>query len=210
MSTETLLLFLAASAAVAMVPGPDILYVVGCGVGQGRRAALVLALALNIGALVHAAFAALGVSVLIQQSSPAFYAVKYAGAAYLVYLGVRMVLDREAFGVEDREGPAPGRLRTVFAQGVVTDLLNPKVYLFFASFLPQFVDPAAGGVAGQMVVLGLLFVLVNLPIDAAIAWFSGGVGELVARRPRFSAAVRWLAGGILVVLGLRLALPERH
>ncbi len=210
MPTETLILFLAASAAVAVVPGPDILYVVGRGVGQGRRAALVSALALNTGALVHAAFAALGVSVLIQQSAPAFYAVKYAGAAYLVYLGVRMALDRGALRTREEEQLPPGRLRAVFAQGVVTDLLNPKVYLFFASFLPQFVDPSAGGVVGQMLVLGLLFVLVNLPIDAAIAWFSGGVGEVVANSPRFSAAVRWVAGGILVALGLRLAVPERN
>lgn len=210
MPVETLVLFVAASAAVAIVPGPDILYLVGRGVAQGRKSALVSAAALNTGALVHAAFAALGVSVLIQQSAPTFYAVKYAGAAYLVYLGVRTVLDKEAFGVPGGEGPTPARLRAVFAQGVVTDLLNPKVYLFFAAFLPQFVDPSAGGVAGQMLVLGLLFVLVNLPIDSAIAWFSGAVGEALAGRPRFRSAVRWAAGGVLVALGLRLAVPERH
>ncbi|CAA9492435.1 MAG: hypothetical protein AVDCRST_MAG12-2172, partial [uncultured Rubrobacteraceae bacterium] len=162
MQTENLLLFLAASAAIAVVPGSGMLYTVGRGVGQGRKAALVSVAGLNTGALVHAAFAALGISVLIQQSAVAFYAVKYAGAAYLVYLGVRILLDRSLLVSPEGGGrTAPGKLAAVFAQGVATDLLNPQVYLFFVSFLPQFVDPSSGGAAGQMLLLGFLFVLVN-------------------------------------------------
>lgn len=212
MQTENLLLFLAASAAIAVVPGSGMLYTVGRGVGQGRKAALVSVAGLNTGALVHAAFAALGISVLIQQSAAAFYAVKYAGAAYLVYLGIRILLDRRnLFGSpEGEERTASGKLAVVFAQGVATDLLNPQVYLFFVSFLPQFVDPSSGGVAGQMLLLGFLFVLVNLPIDATVAWFSGGVGDLLRRRPRFSKGMRLLSGGVMVGLGLKLALTEQR
>lgn len=210
MQIDNLLLFLAASAAIAVVPGSGMLYTVGRGIGQGRKAALVSVAGLNTGALVHAAFAALGVSVLIQQSAGLFSVVKYAGAAYLVYLGIKIVLDRRAFGASEGEGAPPGKLAPVFAQGVATDLLNPQVYLFFVSFLPQFVDPSSGGVAGQMLLLGFLFVLVNLPVDAAVAWFSGGIGDLLRRRPRFYEGVRFLSGGVMVGLGLKLALSEQR
>lgn len=211
MQIDNLLLFLAASAAIAVVPGSGMLYTVGRGVGQGRKAALVSVAGLNTGALVHAAFAALGISVLIQQSAAAFYAVKCAGAAYLVYLGIRIILDRNLLVSPEGEGrTAPGKLASVFARGVTTDLLNPQVYLFFVSFLPQFVDPSSGGAAGQMLLLGFLFVLVNLPVDAAVAWFSGGLGDLLRRRPRFSKGVRFLSGGVMVGLGLKLALTEQR
>lgn len=211
MQIENLLLFLAASAAIAVVPGSGMLYTVGRGVGQGRKAALVSVAGLNTGALVHTAFAALGVSVLIQQSAGLFYVVKYAGAAYLIYLGIKILLNRESFGSSEREGGiASKKLAAVFTQGVATDLLNPQVYLFFISFLPQFVDPSSGGVAGQMLLLGFLFVLVNLPVDAAVAWFSGGVGELLRSRPRFANGMRFLSGGVLVGLGLKLALTEQR
>lgn len=210
MQIENLLLFLAAAAAIAVVPGSGMFYTVGRGIGQGRKAALVSVAGLNTGALVHTALAALGISVLIQQSAALFYVVKYAGAAYLVYLGVKIVLDRGALAPSEGTGAGSGKLPAVFVQGVATDLLNPQVYLFFVSFLPQFVDPSSGGVAGQMLLLGFLFVLVNLPVDAAVAWFSGGVGELLRRRPRFSQGVRFLSGGVLVGLGLKLALTEQR
>jgi hypothetical protein len=134
-----------------------------------------------------------GLSVLLKQSAVAFYAVKYAAAAYLVYLGVRVLLDRD--NLRTREGAvARERLTGVFAQGVATNLLNPKAYLFF---LPQFVDPSPGGDAARMLLLGLLFVAIEVVCDGLVAWFSGGLGEMLARRTRLSAAVRWLAGGVL-------------
>jgi threonine/homoserine/homoserine lactone efflux protein len=210
--TETLVLFLAVAFAITLAPGADMLYVVSRGVGQGRTAALVSAAAVNTGSVVHLLFAVAGLSVLLQQSAVAFYAIKYAGAAYLVYLGVKIVLDRDRLKLSEGEA-SRGRLVGVFAQGVATNLLNPKAYLFFLSFLPQFVDPSVGqgplgSVAAQMLLLGFLFVAVGVVCDGLIAWFSGGLGELLASRPRFSACVRWLAGGILLTLGLRLAVPE--
>lgn len=209
---QSLALFLGVSLAITLAPGADMLYVVSRGVGQGRLAALVSAAAVNTGSLVHLLFAVAGLSVLLQQSAVAFHAIKYIGAAYLVYLGIRIVLDRDR--LRPSEGDVPRRrLAGVFAQGVATNLLNPKAYLFFLSFLPQFVDPSAGqgppgGVAARMLFFGLVFVGIGVVCDGLIAWFSGGLGELLARRPRFSAAVRWLAGGVLVALGLRLAAPE--
>jgi threonine/homoserine/homoserine lactone efflux protein len=209
LSTETLVLFLSVSLAITLAPGADMIYVVSRGVGQGRQAALVSAAAVNTGSVIHLLFAVLGLSILLQRSAVAFYAIKYVGAAYLVYLGVRVLLDRESIQPSEEAVPRR-RLAGVFAQGVATNLLNPKAYLFFLSFLPQFADPSVGGVAVQMLLFGFLFVAIGVVCDSLIAWFSGGLGELLARRPRFSAAVRWLAGGILVALGLRLAVPEQR
>jgi threonine/homoserine/homoserine lactone efflux protein len=204
---EEVALFVVASAVIAIVPGPDILYLVGRGVAQGRRAGVASALGLNVGALVHAALAAFGVSILILKFAPLFYVVKFAGAAYLGYLGLRMILDRSRLSVE---GPdlAAVSLRRVFGESVVTDLLNPKVYLFFVSFLPQFVDPDGDRVVTTMLLLGGLFVLVNLPVDLTIALLAGRLGELFARRPSLADHVRWVAGGILVALGLRVAIAD--
>ena len=207
MTYQDLALFLLASAVIAVVPGPDILYLVGRGVAQGRRSAVASALALNVGALIHAVLAALGVSVLVLQFAPLFYVVKYAGAAYLCYLGIRMMLDRSRLTI-DAPGVPTVSLRRVFGEGVLTDLLNPKVYLFFVAFLPQFVDPRGDRVAAEILLLGVLFVLVNLPIDLTIAVLAGRLGELFARRPHIATRVRWGAGGLLVALGLRVAVAD--
>jgi len=208
LTTQTLLPFLLVSLAITLAPGADMLYVVSRGVGQGRVAALVSAAAVNTGSLVQLLFAVAGLSVLLQRSAVGFYAIKYVGAAYLVYLGVRMVLDRER--LKPSEGGVPRRrLKWVFAQGVATNLLNPKACLFFLSFLPQFVDPSGEGVAARMLYFGLVFVGIGIVCDGLVAWFSGGLGDSLARRPRLAVAVRWLAGGILVALGFRLAIPER-
>lgn len=210
MSAETLVPFLGVALAITLAPGADMLYVVSRGVAQGRAAALVSAAAVNTGSLIHLLFAVLGLSLLLEQSAVAFYALKYAGAAYLVYLGVRTLLDRSSLHPSEGAVPSSRRLTGVFVQGVATNLLNPKAYLFFLSFLPQFVDPSAGGVAARMLLLGLVFVGIGVVCDGLIAWSSGGLGESLARRPRLSVVVRWLAGGILVALGLRLAIPAQH
>lgn len=207
MTQQDLALFVVASAVIAIVPGPDILYLVGRALAQGRRAGVASAMALNVGALIHAVLAAFGVSLLILQFAPLFYVVKYAGAAYLGYLGLRMILDRSRLTIDGPDLP-PVSLRRVFGEGVVTDLLNPKVYLFFVSFLPQFVDPGGDHVGVNMLLLGALFVLVNLPVDLTIALLAGHLGELFSRRPHLADRVRWVAGGMLVALGLRVAIGD--
>ena len=195
--------FALASAAIALVPGPDILYVVSRGMAQGRQAALVSAVALNTGAAIHASLAALGLSAIINQSEALFTAIKYVGATYLVYLAISMLLDRKsrvAVGFMERS-----RLLRIFVQGVATDLLNPKVYLFFLAFLPQFVDPQAGNTGTQILALGLVFVLINLPIDLTIAWLSGSLGNVLLRRPRVATGLRWCSAGVLLGLAGRVA-----
>ena len=203
-----LLFFLGASALFIAAPGPDVIYIIARGVAQGRRAALVSAWGVCVGMLVHTTFAAVGLSALLAQSVVAFQAVKYAGAAYLLYLGVRTLLDNQGFGATPEGTPTAGLGKTFF-QGVASNVLNPKVALFFLAFLPQFVVPTKSS-ASQLLVLGLLFSLVGLGVLCAMAFFSGTIGEWLRNRRGASEVLRWMMGSVLIALGLRLALPERH
>lgn len=205
---ETIIVFMGAALALNVTPGPSILYVMSRSVGQGRTAGLVSALGLGTGSLIHAGAAALGLSVILAYSPLAYTVVKYLGAGYLVYLGVQILLVRE------RQLPtavlAHATLTRVFWQGVVTELLNPKIVLFFLSFLPQFVDPARGSVAGQTLVLGLLFHVTGVPINMLVAVIGGAMASWVSQNPVFARVRNGLAGAVLIGLGVRLALSERR
>ena len=209
MSDTDLILFLTASLALIVTPGPDSLYVLTRGVAQGRRAGLVSAVGVCCGLVVHITFAAVGLSALLAQSVLAFSLVKYAGAAYLIYLGVKTLLSREGFAIPGGAAPAL-KLRSVFLQGVVSNVLNPKVALFFLAFLPQFVSPGAGAAAPQLLVLGLVFALLGLVFLCVLALCSGSLGDRLRTRPGLANALRWLAGSVLVGLGLRLAFSDRR
>jgi threonine/homoserine/homoserine lactone efflux protein len=201
----TVALFAAAAVALLLVPGPAVLYIVAQSVAGGRRAGLVSTLGIHVGSLVHVAAAAVGLSSLVVSSARAFEVVKYAGAAYLVYLGVRRLMERTAPGglVDGRERRSLGR---AFRQGMVVNVLNPKTALFFLAFLPQFVDVSRGSVALQIVVLGLTFVLLGLISDSLYALAAGtAVGWLHGSR-RVAAGERYFSGGILVGLGVTTAL----
>ena len=203
-----LILFLTASLALIVAPGPDNILVLARGIAQGRRAALVSAAGASVGLVVHSAFAAVGLSALLQQSATAYSVVKYAGAAYLIYLGIKALLDMESFAVTGETAQA--RLGSVFFQAVASNVLNPKVALFFLAFLPQFADPAAGDAAPQLLVLGLTFALLTWMIFSALGYFSGSLGNWLVSRPKLADGLRWLTGGVLIGLGLRLALPDRR
>ncbi|CAA9473392.1 MAG: hypothetical protein AVDCRST_MAG25-2220 [uncultured Rubrobacteraceae bacterium] len=202
-----LVLFLTASLVVIVAPGPDNILVLTRGISQGRAAAMVSAAGASTGLVCHSLFAAAGLSALLAQSATAFSVVKYAGAAYLLYLGVRTLLSRDAFAVSGGEGGV--RLGRVFAQGVASNVMNPKIAVFFLAYLPQFADPASGGLAPQLFLLGLAFAGCTWIVFSVLGNFSGSLGDWLGRRPRFSDALRWLTGGVFVALGLRLALPER-
>jgi threonine/homoserine/homoserine lactone efflux protein len=208
LADTNLVLFLTASLVVIAAPGPDNILVLTRGVAQGRSAAFVSAAGASLGLVVHSGFAAVGLSALLAQSAVAFSVVKYIGAAYLIYLGVRALLDREGFAVRRGEGPTP--LRKVFTQAVASNVLNPKIAVFFLAYLPQFADPAKGGTALQLLVLGLAFALLTLAIFGALALFSGTVGSWLRTHPKFADGLGWLTGGVLILLGLRLALQERR
>jgi threonine/homoserine/homoserine lactone efflux protein len=202
-------LFVIASLAVIVAPGPDNIYVLTRGVAQGREVALASAWGMCSGLLFHTTLAALGLSVVVARSAAAFSVVKYAGAVYLIYLGVSALVSTEGFGTSAGEEHAT-QLRRFFLKGLTMNLLNPKVAVFFLAFLPQFANPGTSGTALRLVVLGLVFALLSVVVFSAIALFSGVLGDRLGRNPRYATALRWLTGCVLVGLGLRLALSGRH
>jgi len=167
-------LFLAASALLTLAPGPDIVTVLTRGIGQGRKAGLAAALGFATGCLFHTALAAVGVAALIRSSELAFNAVRWAGAAYLVWIGIQALRHGASFSLAGTGNSKA--LVQVYRQSVVGNALNPKVTLFFLSFLPQFVDTAAGGLEWQMALLGLVFMAQTVVIFGAVAIFSGWIG----------------------------------
>jgi len=202
----TLGLFVLAALVLLITPGPAVLYIVARSLDQGRSAGLISALGVHVGTLVHVAAAAAGVSAALAASATAFAVVKYLGAAYLIYLGIRRVLDR----AEPEAGAGPGRapLARIFGQGIVVNVLNPKTGLFFLAFLPQFVDPARGAVAGQVLVLGMLFVALGMCTDGAWALGAGTARQWLGTRPRNTGGERYLIGGVYMGLGLVAALSS--
>jgi threonine/homoserine/homoserine lactone efflux protein len=201
-STSVALFCLAALALLA-IPGPAVLYVVVQSAEQGRRVGLASVAGIHLGTLVHVAAAAFGLSALIVASAVAFSTVKYAGAAYLIYLGVRKLLERS---LVEEHGPARESLRRAFARGAVVNILNPKTALFFLAFLPQFIDTDRGGVWSQALVLGLMFMVLGLVSDSLYALAAGTVGGLLRRKRR---ALRYGSGVVFIGLGTAAALTKR-
>ena len=199
-------LFLVASALLTIAPGPDIVYVLTRGIAQGRRAGFAAALGFATGVVFHTALAALGIAALIRSSEFAFSLVRYAGAAYLVYLGIRTLMSRSGFELnKDNSSIA---LWTVYKQSVIGNVLNPKVTLFFLSFLPQFINVNAGHVELQMVLLGVLFMLQTVLIFGAVAFFSGVIGDKLRTNSSVADRLNVFAGVIFIALGIRVAWPE--
>jgi threonine/homoserine/homoserine lactone efflux protein len=201
---STFLLFAAASLAFLAIPGPSVFYIVTRSLAQGRRAGVRSMLGVQAGGLVHVVAAAFGVSALIASSATAFTIVKYAGAAYLILLGVRKLRSRgeEDEAPELRAEVSAGRL---FWQGVVVNVLNPKTALFFLAFLPQFVDPEGTVAAAQIFVLGLIFVSIAFLSDSLWALTAGTLGGVLKRSRVYLGVRRWVSGTVFVALGLSAA-----
>jgi threonine/homoserine/homoserine lactone efflux protein len=199
----TLWVFALTAVALLVIPGPAVLYVVVQGAEQGRRVGLASVAGIHLGTLVHVAAATVGLSALIVASSLAFNVVKYAGAAYLIYLGVRKLLDRDA---QTRLERTREPLRRAFARGTIVNALNPKTALFFLAFLPQFVAPDRGGVWSQALVLGFVFVGLGLVSDSLYALAAGTVGGLIRRKRRL---VGYGSGIVYVTLGAAAAFAKR-
>jgi threonine/homoserine/homoserine lactone efflux protein len=193
------------------VPGPSVLYIVTRSVAQGPRAGIVSMLGVQAGGLVHVAAAVAGVSALIASSATAFAALKYAGAAYLIVLGVRRLLSRDEEPAQAPGAAARGRAR-LFWEGAMVNALNPKTAIFFLAFLPQFVDPGGGAAAVQLAALGLLFLAIAVLSDGTYALVAGVAGDRLraraGRRPRRLGLGR-LSGGVYVLLGAAAALGDR-
>ncbi|HEX6398965.1 MAG TPA: LysE family translocator [Actinomycetota bacterium] len=202
-SPETFAAFAAASIALLVVPGPSVLYIVTRSAHQGRSAGLVSVLGIHTGSVVHVVAAALGVSAVLASSVVAFGVVKYAGAAYLIWLGVR-ALRRPDEPVP--EGAAPPRsLRRIYAQGVVVNVLNPKTALFFLAFLPQFVDVSRGSVPAQVLVLGVTFIALGFVSDGTYALLAARISRSIRGRARWARLHRWVPGVTYIALGVASA-----
>lgn len=198
--------FLLAALMLNIAPGPDMLYVVGRSVGQGRKAGAVSAAGIFAGCWAHILAAAIGIAAVLRSSPLAFNAIRYAGAGYLVYLGVKIILQRGR--VASQELP-PESLDKIFRQGVITNVLNPKVALFFLAFLPQFVDARRGSVALQILLLGLIFNAGGTLVNLGVAYAGGTVGELLRRNQRLAQIQKWFTGLMFIGLGARLAWRHR-
>ena len=202
-SLTTIGLFAFASFLLAISPGPDIVYIATQSIAQGRNTGLVSALGINAGVLVHTLVDALGISALIAASAVAFNIVKYAGAAYLIYIGVQTVLNKA--GMLQIKAKGRANLSEVFYQGLLVNLLNPKVILFFLAFLPQFVDSSQGRITLQLLILGALLVIVKLPVDISIGLASGQFGAWLRERRGVEQATKWVTGSIYIALGVTTA-----
>lgn len=202
--TTSLLTFMAATIALLIVPGPAVLYIVTRSIDQGRLAGLVSVMGIQVGVLFHILAAALGLSVILVTSALAFSVVKFLGAAYLIYLGVRTLMKKES--PLSREAPEPQPLKKIFRQGVIVNLLNPKTALFFFAFLPQFVNAAAGPTALQIVFLGIVFVILAIISDSTYAMLAGTLGNRLRQSRAFLRGQKYLSGTVYIGLGLTTAL----
>ncbi|MGF6726140.1 threonine/homoserine/homoserine lactone efflux protein [Paraburkholderia sp. GAS41] len=200
------LLFLATSIAITLAPGPDNLQVLARGISQGRAAGLVAALGFAAGITFHTTLATLGIAALLRSSPLAFQAIKYAGAVYLIWIGIK-ALRSQGLATAHERPPQP--LWSVFRQSVFGNMLNPKVTLFFLVFLPQFIEPhGTQSVPLQMLELGLVFMLQTVVVFSLFGVCAGMIGSWLKRRPRVGVWLDRLAGVTFIAIGIRVALRD--
>ncbi len=196
---STIAAFAAASVALLLIPGPAVLYILNRSVTDGRRVGLAAVAGLELGNLVHVLAAAVGLSAVLATSAAAFNTVKWLGVVYLVYVGIRTLLRPPAAITADQVATTPGR---AFTQGIVVNILNPKVALFFLSFLPQFIHPADGRAGTQALVLGLVFVTVGCITDSCYSLLASSLRGVLLRGRALPFVRRWVAGVMFIGLGL--------
>lgn len=203
------LFFFSAAFAINISPGPDVVYIVSNTLAQGRRIGFASSFGVCAGALVHVLAAAVGISAILVTSATAFTIVKWAGAGYLIYLGIKTLASAgQAFALKSDKFPRLSFF-LAFRRGMMIDILNPKVAVFFMAFLPQFVDPALGFVPAQLVLLGVLVIAVAIMVEAVYVLGSSSLTTSLRRNPGIGRWLDRLLGGVLIGLGLRLAFQER-
>ena len=203
-SATTLIAFLSASVLLAITPGPGIMYVLTRSLAGGRREGILSSLGTLVGGFVHVIAAGLGISAVLATSAVAYQAVRWAGALYLIYLGVRMFRSAgqgETSTEETRAG-------NPFTQGIMTEVLNPKTAIFFLSFIPQFVNAKAGEVLGQFLLLGTITVLLNTSADVCVAMFAGPIGQKLLASRRARKNQQRATGALMIGLGVYVAARE--
>lgn len=202
--STSLTIFVTAVFILLIIPGPAVLFIVARSLEQGRLAGVVSALGVGAAALIHVLVAALGLSALLMQSAIAFSVVKYLGAAFLVYLGIKTLRSQSDLSKIQTVGKSP--LSRIFVQGFIVNLLNPKTALFFFAFLPQFVDPARGAVTPQVVFLGMIFVVMAITSDSMYALVAGSARQVIVGNQRLGKLQKNFAGVIYIGLGITTAL----
>jgi threonine/homoserine/homoserine lactone efflux protein len=211
MASTRFFLFLMAALLLAIAPGPGMLYVLARSLGGGKREGVLSALGTFLGGMVHVFAAALGISIILAKSAAAFAVVKYVGAAYLCFLGVRMILDaRKDKQTLDTPVEAARSARNPLWQGIATEVLNPKTALFFLSFIPQFVDRSQGHVFLQFIMLGSMSVMLNTTADLMVIALAGPLGERIRSSATFRRRQRMVTGAIMIGLGTYLATSESN
>lgn len=199
--------FIAASAALTLLPGPDILFVLTQSISQGKKAGVATASGLCTGIIVHTTAAALGISALIYKSALAFELVKYAGAAYLLYLAWSTF--KESGELVSSAPVRENNSYALYRRGIFMNVLNPKVALFFLAFLPQFVNVNAGNIPMQMIFLGIIFMIQAWLIFSAISISAGAIGDKLFQKKGISKYINWGKAGIFTLLGIKLALSHK-
>jgi len=209
--SQRFLLFLTAAVLLAAAPGPGMLYVLARSLAGGRREGVLSAFGTFLGGMVHVLAAAAGISVILAKSAMAFAVVKYLGAAYLCFLGIRMIFESRKEDLVTSDQPSLTGLprRSPIAQGITTEVLNPKTALFFLSFIPQFVSREAGHVFWQFLMLGSLSVALNTSADLIVTLLAGPIGNYIRSSPRFRRRQRTATGVIMIGLGTYLAASEK-
>lgn len=207
---STIAFFLLTGLGILVIPGPAVLYILTRSMSQGRRAGLASVGGIETANLVHLIAAALGLSALLMTSALAFSVVKYLGAAYLIYLGVRTLLTRKEHSA--LSAAPPQKLSQLYANGLLVNLLSPKAALFYYAFLPQFIDPARGAAVEQLLILGGLFALLASCTDSLYALIGSTMGQWFRRSVRFQRIQRYVTGSIYILLGLTAAVvgSEKH
>ena len=209
MTSSSLLCFLGASVALTFAPGPDITFVITQGISRGRKSAIISALGMCSGVSVHTTAAALGISAALYSSAMAFTILKFAGAAYLLYLAWMAVKDPVSARIAASGSQEDQPWSVLFRRGFMMNVVNPKVGLFFLAFLPQFISQGEGNIPLQMFVLGLVFMLQAVLVFSFVGYLSGGFGDLLSKRPGIAKYFAWLSAGVFAGLGLKLALAQR-
>ena len=204
---ESLTLYLFASLVVIATPGPDLIYVLTRGMADGKRSGVISAVGVASGLVIHTMAAALGLAVLLKASPYAFWLLKIGGGIYLIYLGIQMIRHKEAFELSGP--PRSASLKKAYIQGLISNVVNPKIALFFVAFLPQFVSPDNAHHSLYMMILGLIFAFMTVVLYMILGMSAGQVGAWIMKRRNMAGKIRIGAGSVLMLLGLRLVAPQR-
>jgi threonine/homoserine/homoserine lactone efflux protein len=207
-SFSNLILYTAGAMVIIISPGPDFIYVTTRGIAQGRLAGVLSAAGISIGLSIHTALAAFGLSTILNASNIAFQTIKYAGALYLIYLGVKAFLRKEdfAFAKDNQEF----KKTSIIRQGILTNVFNPKAVITFMAFIPQFIDPQNRSAAVQIALLGGILAFLAVVWFSFVGLFAGALGAWMSKNTVYKKIIRWLASSILLGLGLRLALMKKN